>query len=359
MVDRRFDVVFLDAGGVLRGQPVPPLGVRSCGNRRGIDNVGGKLAGHWARTKVGFHVFRDHLGGLIKVAASFQREPQRAARAEPAGEVGGRLRSSRKDRLVRRIRAGSSSQALINDAIGYGPGPLPRHARENEPERPDVARVVVPGGTGYLGRALTERLVARGDEVVVLTRGPGRRGDGYRMVTWDGCPVGAWGEELEGAQAVVHLSGRRVDTRATKRNVDDLISSRVQPVRVLGEALRACSAPPPTWVQSSSLPRPVAHGDRGLPPAPRTPRRPAGAGAPGQGGCTPPREQRQPGPHRPPVPAHSRARRGLRVHPARLRARGPACPRALRPPVTTNDRRARALTGETDGLAPCPRPGTP
>jgi hypothetical protein len=97
--------------------------------------VGGKLAGHWAGTKVGFHVFRDHLGGLIKVAVSFQREPQRAARAEPAGEAGGRLRSSRKDLPVRRIRAGSSSQTLINDAIGYGPGPLPRHARENEPER--------------------------------------------------------------------------------------------------------------------------------------------------------------------------------------------------------------------------------
>lgn len=123
-----------------------------------------------------------------------------------------------------------------------------------------MARVVVPGGTGYLGRALTERLVARGDEVVVLTRGPGRRGDGYRKVTWDGCTVGAWGEELEGAQAVVHLSGRRVDTRATKRNVDDLISSRVQPVRVLGEALRACLAPPPTWVQSSSL---AVFGDGG------------------------------------------------------------------------------------------------
>lgn len=241
----------------------------------------------------------------------------------------------------------------------------------------------------------------------MLTRGPGRRGDGYRMETWDGCTVGAWGEELEGARAVVHLSGRRVDTRATKRNVDDLISSRVQPVRVLGEALRACLAPPPTWVQSSSLtvfatmvtpsstrrapppvsaharwspsawrgrppstrrppmstapsccawgsasavkvtppppsspasspgprwprghrpavgvvggsrrprgrhaaghrrpvdaghlprdlaePRDQRRDDGGLPPAPRTPRRPAGAGAPGQGGRTPPREQR-------------------------------------------------------------------
>jgi NAD dependent epimerase/dehydratase family enzyme len=91
------------------------------------------------------------------------------------------------------------------------------------------AKIVIPGGSGYLGTALTERLVARGDEVVILTRGATRRGDGWRAVTWDArTPAGAWTEELEGARAVVHLSGRRVDTRATRRNVDELISSRVE-----------------------------------------------------------------------------------------------------------------------------------
>jgi len=48
-----------------------------------------------------------------------------------------------------------------------------------------MARIVIPGGTGYLGQALTERLVARGDEVVLLTRGPARQEDGWRAVHWD------------------------------------------------------------------------------------------------------------------------------------------------------------------------------
>lgn len=121
-------------------------------------------------------------------------------------------------------------------------------------------RVVIPGGTGYLGRALTERLVGRGDEVVVLTRGPARRGDGWRAVTWDASTVGDWGRELDGADAVVHLTGRRVDTRSSRRAVDELISSRVEPVRAVGEALAACEAPPPVWVQSSSL---AIFGDTG------------------------------------------------------------------------------------------------
>jgi NAD dependent epimerase/dehydratase family enzyme len=106
-----------------------------------------------------------------------------------------------------------------------------------------VARIVIPGGSGYLGRALRERLVARGDEVVVLTRGASRRDDGWRSVTWDAQTVGDWANELDGADAIVHLNGRRVDTRPARRNVDELISSRVEPVRVVGEAVRACGSP--------------------------------------------------------------------------------------------------------------------
>lgn len=93
-----------------------------------------------------------------------------------------------------------------------------------------MARIVIPGGTGYLGQSLAEHLVARGDDVVLLTRGPPRSTDGWRAVTWDATTVGDWVEEIEGADAIVHLSGRRVDTRASRRNIDELISSRVQPV---------------------------------------------------------------------------------------------------------------------------------
>lgn len=123
-----------------------------------------------------------------------------------------------------------------------------------------MRRIVIPGGSGYLGRALARRLVERGDEVVVLTRGPSGTFDGWRVVHWDAYNLGDWVAELEGADAIVHLTGRRVDTRATRRNIDELISSRVEPVRVVGEALRTCSSPPPVWVQSSSL---AVFGDGG------------------------------------------------------------------------------------------------
>ena len=114
-------------------------------------------------------------------------------------------------------------------------------------------KIVMPGGTGFLGRHLATRLAARGDEVVVLTRGAPRERDGVRHVQWDGATLGPWTRELDGADAVVHLAGRRVDCRPTRRNVDELISSRVESVTVVGEALRRCAAPPPVWVQCATL----------------------------------------------------------------------------------------------------------
>jgi uncharacterized protein len=116
-----------------------------------------------------------------------------------------------------------------------------------------VGRVVIPGGTGYLGRHLAPRLRDRGDEVVVLTRGRPGVHDGIRHVTWDGRTLGPWTQELDGAAAVVHLAGKRVDARPTRRNVDELVRSRVDSVRVVGDALASADRPPPVWVQLATL----------------------------------------------------------------------------------------------------------
>ena len=116
-----------------------------------------------------------------------------------------------------------------------------------------MSRIVIPGGSGFLGQALASRLVGRGDEVVILSRDEGQQVEGTRTVAWDAESIGPWESELDGADAIVHLTGRRVDVRGTKRNIDELISSRVQPVRVVGEAIERCATPPRVWVQSSSL----------------------------------------------------------------------------------------------------------
>lgn len=125
---------------------------------------------------------------------------------------------------------------------------------------PTGRKVVLPGGSGYLGRHLAGRLRDRGDEVVVLTRGRAGQRDGIRYVSWDGRTVGEWASELERADAIVHLAGRRVDVRPTRRNVEELIRSRVEPVVAVGRALEEVAAPPPVWVQVATL---AIFGDAG------------------------------------------------------------------------------------------------
>lgn len=121
-------------------------------------------------------------------------------------------------------------------------------------------RIVIPGGSGYLGRHLAKRLVARGDDVVVLTRGAGGATGGVRHVTWDARTFGPWVAELEQADAIVHLVGKRVDVLPTRRNIERLRRSRVDAVEVVGEAVRSVVSPPPVWVQVATL---AVFGDRG------------------------------------------------------------------------------------------------
>jgi uncharacterized protein (TIGR01777 family) len=142
-------------------------------------------------------------------------------------------------------------------------GPLARHWPESVTRlaalagvrpTPDALRVVVAGGSGTLGRALSADLACRGHEVVVLTRSP-QPALPHRQVTWDGETVGAWAEVLEeqpGRTAVVNLAGRLVDVRPTEANVRDLRESRVRPTLALVEASRSLPSPLAAWVQGST-----------------------------------------------------------------------------------------------------------
>ena len=80
-----------------------------------------------------------------------------------------------------------------------------------------MSRIVIPGGSGFLGQALASVLVARGDDVVILSRGEARPVEDTRTVVWDGQSIGPSVSALEGADALVHLNGRRVDMRAGTR----------------------------------------------------------------------------------------------------------------------------------------------
>ncbi len=113
-------------------------------------------------------------------------------------------------------------------------------------------KIVIPGGTGQVGGALRRALAERGHEVTVLSRRPERLEDGVRHVVWDARTVGAWASELDGADAVVNLAGRSVSCRYTDRNLRQMMDSRVESTRAVGEAIARAENPPKVWLQMST-----------------------------------------------------------------------------------------------------------
>jgi len=113
-------------------------------------------------------------------------------------------------------------------------------------------RIVLAGGSGFLGRLLGRRWIQGDGEVVVLTRSPSQRDGEIKEVHWDGATLGAWTAQIDGARAVVNLTGRSVDCRYDARNRREILQSRVNSTRVLGEAIAKSGQPPPVWLNSST-----------------------------------------------------------------------------------------------------------
>ena len=112
--------------------------------------------------------------------------------------------------------------------------------------------MILAGGSGFLGSALAKRFCERDYEVVVLTRAPRVRVDNIKELSWDGKRLGEWVKLVEGADAVINLTGRSVDCRYTAANRRVIVASRVDSTRVLGEAIARCAKPPRVWLNSSS-----------------------------------------------------------------------------------------------------------
>jgi uncharacterized protein len=115
-----------------------------------------------------------------------------------------------------------------------------------------MKRIVLAGGSGFIGQALAKALVARSYEVVVLTRSP-RKDTRFREVEWDGAHVGEWLKFLDGAEAVVNLTGRNVNCPHTPENLREILESRVNSVRAIALAFAHIKTPPRVWVQASAV----------------------------------------------------------------------------------------------------------
>ena len=115
-----------------------------------------------------------------------------------------------------------------------------------------MGRVVIAGGTGFLGRNLARHLTASGHDVVVFSRNTPANAVGWQHAQWDARTVSDWVRHLDGAAALVNLAGRTVDCVKTPAHCDEILRSRVESTIALGRALRTVKHLPRVWVQMAT-----------------------------------------------------------------------------------------------------------
>lgn len=111
-------------------------------------------------------------------------------------------------------------------------------------------RIVIPGGSGQIGRALAAYFQRRGHRVTVLTRSPFAAE--WQTVHWDGEHLGEWTETLEGADVCINLAGRSINCRYTAKNREAILHSRVHSTRLLGRVIAGLAHPPRVWLNASA-----------------------------------------------------------------------------------------------------------
>lgn len=121
-------------------------------------------------------------------------------------------------------------------------------------------RIVIAGGSGFVGESLASHLAARG-EVAVLTRNPARVRIG-RAVVWNPASDGAWRDVVASADVVINLAGESIgEGRWTEARKEALRSSRIVPTRALAAVLREHPRPDRLFVSASATGYYGARGD--------------------------------------------------------------------------------------------------
>jgi uncharacterized protein (TIGR01777 family) len=115
------------------------------------------------------------------------------------------------------------------------------------------SKIIIAGGTGFLGQLLSQSFLSDGHEVILFSRCHSTEATVGRAVFWDAENLDEWVKELDGANLLINLTGKSIDCRHTKANREEILKSRILSTRVLGQAITSLKKPPNLWLNASSM----------------------------------------------------------------------------------------------------------
>ena len=111
-------------------------------------------------------------------------------------------------------------------------------------------KIVIPGGSGQVGQLLARTFEADGHDILILSRSD--KNAQFKTAVWDAKNLGDWAQEFENADVIINLAGRSVNCRYNDDNRREMLESRVDSTKVVGEAIAKAKNPPKIWLQAST-----------------------------------------------------------------------------------------------------------
>jgi uncharacterized protein len=115
-----------------------------------------------------------------------------------------------------------------------------------------MRKIIIAGGSGFLGDCLVRHFVENGFQVVILTRQNQANQESINYCKWDAKNQGSWAKEMEGAEALINLTGKSVDCRYNEANKKLIMDSRIDSTKALGIAISQLINPPKVWINAAS-----------------------------------------------------------------------------------------------------------
>ncbi|HET8964459.1 MAG TPA: NAD-dependent epimerase/dehydratase family protein, partial [Chitinophagales bacterium] len=104
-------------------------------------------------------------------------------------------------------------------------------------------KIVIAGGTGFVGKYFSEHFRNLNYKVLIISRQ-------VQSIKWSNADE--INNALENSDMLINLAGKSVNCRYNKKNREEILKSRTETTKVLGEAILKCNNPPELWINSST-----------------------------------------------------------------------------------------------------------